>query len=108
MKNIIFGVFGVFIFYGLIHDFFGNSDLIATIITALVLLVIYFRQKSLQDNRPKYTSTEYLINDKNRWEKMITDDEKNSNSPGYKQAKAEEELNEAQEIIDNYKNNQKD
>ena len=51
MKNLIFFGIIVFIFYGFVHDFFGNSDLIATVATSLLLLVVYFRQKSLKEKQ---------------------------------------------------------
>tara|TARA_B100001029_G_C14820413_1_gene317305 strand:- start:134 stop:625 length:492 start_codon:yes stop_codon:yes gene_type:complete len=114
MKNIVFAILGIFIFYGLVHDIFGNSDLIATIVTSLVLLVTYYRQKSLRENKANPTSTEFLIKDKERWEKMTFDSEKEENdssnysSAGHKQAKAEEELSEAQEVVENYLGNQKE
>ena len=47
MKNLIFFGIGIFFIYGIIHDLSGNSDLIATLVTGLILLVTYLRQKSL-------------------------------------------------------------
>jgi len=102
MKNLIFFGIIVFIFYGFVHDFFGNSDLIATVATSLLLLVVYLRQKSLKENRPNKNSTEFLIKDKDSWEKMVIDDEEISNSPGHKQANAEREISEAKEVLDDW------
>ena len=102
MKNLIFFGITVFIFYGFVHDFFGNSDLIATVATSLLLLVVYLRQKSLKENRPNKNSMEFLIKDKDSWEKMMIDDEEISNSPGHKQANAEREISEAKEVLDDW------
>ena len=103
MKNLIFFGITVFIFYGFVHDFFGNSDLIATVATSLLLLlVVYLRQKSLKENRPNKNSSEFLIKDKDSWEKMVIDDEEISNSPGHKQANAEREISEAKEVLDDW------
>ena len=102
MKNLIFFGITVFIFYGFVHDFFGNSDLIATVATSLLLLVVYLRQKSLKENRPNKNSMEFLIKDKDSWEKMMIDDEEISNSPGNKQANAEREISEAKEVLDDW------
>ena len=108
MKNLIFFGIGIFVIYGIIHDLSGNSDLIATLVTGLILLVTYFRQKSLSNDIPNQNSTEFLIDDRDRWEKMVFDDNETSNSTGHRQAKAENEINEANEIIDNYLNKNKD
>ena len=95
MKNLVFGILGIFIFYGLVHDISGNSDLIATIVTSLVLLVTYFRQKSLPENKANPTSTEFLIQDQERWERMVFESDKEENdssnysSAGHKQSKSE-------------------
>ena len=102
MKNLIFFGITIFIFYGFVHDFFGNSDLIATVATSLLLLVVYLRQKSLKENRPNKNSMEFLIKDKDSWEKMMIDDEEISNSPGHKQANAEREISEAKEVLDDW------
>jgi len=102
MKNLIFFGITIFIFYGFVHDFFGNSDLIATVATSLLLLVVYLRQKSLKENRPNKNSMEFLIKDKDSWEKMMIDDEEISNSPGNKQANAEREISEAKEVLDDW------
>ena len=102
MKNLIFFGIIVFIFYGFVHDFFGNSDLIATVATSLLLLVVYLRQKSLKENRPNKNSTEFLIKDKDSWEKTVFDDQEISNSPGHKQANAEKEISEAKEVLDDW------
>ena len=64
MKNLIFFGIGIFVIYGIIHDLFGNSDLIATLVTGLILLVAYFRQKSLSNDIPNQNSTEFLIDDR--------------------------------------------
>ena len=102
MKNLIFFGITIFIFYGFVHDFFGNSDLIATVVTSLLLLVVYFRQKNLQENLPNKNSAEFLLNDKDSWEKIVIDDEENSNSLGHKLANAEREISEAKEVLDDW------
>lgn len=53
MKNIIFFLFGIFVFYGLVHDFFGNSDFIATISTIILLIILYYSVKRKLNNPSK-------------------------------------------------------
>jgi hypothetical protein len=64
-----------------------------------------FKNHSTDDvNRHSNNNDKNISNNSITFEKEVH----NYENIGYKQAKAEEELNEAQEIIDNYKNNQKD